>query len=672
MNWFGRPAACLLAVCCFSGGVRGQVPATPKNLSSASLEELMDIEVTSVSKKEQTLSKTGAAVFVIGQEDIRRSGASNIPDLLRMVPGVQVAQIASNQWAITIRGFNNLYSNKVLVLIDGRTVYVNSFAGVFWDQLDIAPENIERIEVIRGPGGTVWGANAVNGVINIITKSAADTKGGLVTASSGNRETDAVFGQYGGDAGSRGAYRVFGKYFNINKSTLGSGRPASDGWHGGGVGFRADLGISSRDTLSIQAEYRGTNGGGETRAVLDGPPPSVALVNQPVDNDSGDILARWEHTFKGGSSTSIQFYNNSLSRYESGFHLTENSVDVDFEHHLALGSRNDVVWGLDYRNTRGTEKPTTAFAFTATPASRTDNLVSAFVQDEMRLGKSVYWTIGSKFEHNNYTGFEVEPSTQLVWQRSAKSSFWGAASRAIRQPDRFDFGVNFPFGVVPVPGFGTGMVVISGSPTLHAEQLKDFEVGYRSQLSPRLSLDLTTFLSYYENLQTTEPGIPFVRLIGASPSLVIPQHFANKGHARNVGAELSASWRVASAWKVAGGYSLLSMSTHASSDSGDTVFSNLPGDAPRHQVLVRSMVDLGRKFDWDASVKYVSALGGQSIPSYARVDSRLAWHMSKAWELSITGQNLTSDRHFEYRDVSGLFSSTAVTRTAFAKLTWKF
>ncbi len=672
MNWFGRLAVCLLTVCCFSGGVRGQVPATPKNLSSASLEELMDIEVTSVSKKEQTLSKTGAAVFVIGQEDIRRSGASNIPDLLRMVPGVQVAQIASNQWAITIRGFNNLYSNKVLVLIDGRTVYVNSFAGVFWDQLDIAPENIERIEVIRGPGGTVWGANAVNGVINIITKSAADTKGGLVTASGGNRETDAVFAQYGGEAGSRGAYRVFGKYFNINKSTLQNGRPASDGWHGGGTGFRVDLGVSSHDTLSVQGEYRATNGGGETRAVLAGPPPSVALVNQPVDNDSGDILARWEHTFKDGSSTSLQFYDNTLSRYESGIHLSENSVDVEFEHHLAVGARNDVVWGLGYRNIRGEEKPTEPFAFSATPATRVDNLTSAFVQDEIRLGRSLSLTVGSKFEHNSYTGFEIEPSAQLVWQSSAKSSFWGAASRAIRQPDRFDFGVNFPFGVVPVPGFGTGMVVVSGAPTLHAEQLRDFEVGYRSQLSPRFSLDLTTFLSYYENLQTTEPGIPFVRLIGASPLLVIPQYFGNKGHARNVGAEAAATWRVAGAWKLAGGYSLLGMSTHASADSGDTVFSNLSGDAPRHQMQVRSMVDLGKKFDWDASVKYVSTLWGQNIPGYARVDSRLAWHVSRAWEFSVTGQNLTSDRHFEYRDVSGLFSSTAVTRTAFAKLTWKF
>ncbi len=666
-----RLLALMVLLCVTRFAVHAQTPVPPKNIAAASLEELMDIEVTSVSKKEQTLSRAGAAVFVISQEDIRRSGASNIPDLLRMAPGVQVAQIASNQWAITIRGFNNLYSNKVLVLIDGRTVYINSFAGVFWDQLDIPPENIERIEVIRGPGGTVWGANAVNGVINIITKSAADTKGRLVTASSGTRETNSTLVQYGGAAGSRGAFRAFGKYFDINKSTLPSGSPAADGWRGAMGGFRTDLGLTSQDTLSIQGEYRATNGGGTARAILPGPPPVALATNQPIDSDSGDLMARWEHTYTDGSSTSLQVYDSAIRRTESGIRLTENSADVEFENHIGVGSRNDVVWGLAFRSTRETESPNTPYAFSVLRPVRVDNLASAFVQDEIRLGKSVSLTVGSKFERNAYTGFEFEPSAQLVWQRTEKSSLWFSASRAIRQPDRFDFEVNFPYSVVPVPGFGAGMVVVSGAKHA-AEQLRDFELGYRAQVAPRLSVDATTFLSYYEHLQTLEPGAPFVRLVGASPLLVIPGTFSDKAHARNFGAELSTTWKASEAWKLSGAYSLLSMSVHPNADSHDSVIATIRGDAPRHQIQARSALNLSKRVDWDASIKYVSALSVQNIAGYVRLDTRLGWRINDALELSISGQNLTVGKHFEYVDISGLFLNTAVTRQAFAKLTWRF
>jgi len=669
----GRCAAVLFLVCVgFQPSARAQTAAAAGNIASASLEELMDIEVTSVSKKEQTLSRTGAAVFVISQEDVRRSGASNIPDLLRMAPGVQVAQIDSNQWAITIRGFNNLYSNKVLVLIDGRSVYANSYSGVFWDQLDIAPENIERIEVIRGPGGTVWGANAVNGVINIITKSAADTKGRLATFSSGTRETDAAFLQYGADTGARGAYRVFGKYFNSNKSTFAGGSPAADGWRGGTGGFRADLGLSSRDTLSLQGEFRDTTGGGTTRAIVSGPPVAALSANVPVDNQSGDFLARWEHTLKGGSSTSLQIYDTALSRHQSGVLMAENSTDFEFEHHFASGARQDIVWGLDYRVSRESEHPRTDYAFAVAPAVRVDNLAAVFAQDEISLSKSVFLTLGSKFEHNSYTGFEYEPSAQLVWQKSDRTTFWASGARAIRQPDGFDFGVNFRYGVVPVPGVGPALVTISGSKAVVAEELRDFEIGYRSQVSKRISLDMTAFLAIYNHLQTSEPGTPYVGVIGGVPQLVVPETFGSNAHARNLGGELSATWKVASPWKLTGAYSLLSMSEHQNPGSRDTVATAIPGDAPRHQAQVRSQLNLGKRFDWDGSLKYVSQLRGQAIPGYFRLDTRFAWRLNNAWELSVTGQNLSSGRHFEFIDISGLFLSTAATRQAFAKLTWRF
>jgi iron complex outermembrane recepter protein len=645
-------------------------PPPPRDLTQFSLEDLMNVEVTSVSKKEQKLSKTGAAIFVITQEDIRRSGATNIPDLLRMVPGVEVAQIDSNQWNISIRGFAAA-ANKVLVLIDGRSVYVTTFSGVFWDVIDVPAKDIERIEIIRGPGGTVWGANAVNGVINIITRHSRDTKGGLVTAGAGSKETAAGLAQYGGDIGSQGTYRVFGKYANVDNSTFSGGQPAVDGWHEWHGGLRSDWNLSSRDTLMVSGDLLTTAAGGTMTAIFPDAPPRQAEVNRRLTSTSGDVLGRWDRTLATGSDTSLQFYYSALRRDgEAGTSLSNNTVDIDFKHHLAAGVRNDIVWGLDYRVTTDDVRRVANYAFLINPPHRTDNLSSAFVQDEIRLSSSVFLTLGTKFEHNSYTGFEYEPSAQLVWTATDRHTFWASAARAIRQPARTDFGAQFNVGTVPLPGGGVALATLSGNPDIQAENLYDYEAGYRAQINPRLSLDSTGFLSYYRQLRTTEPQTPF---FAADPGyLVVPLVFGNLAQARDYGVELFATWDVTGRWKISPGYSLLRMTVKRDASSQDPAVEQIPGDSPQHQIQIRSLLNLSRKVEWDSSLMYVSGLSHLAIPSYVRLDCRLGWRVGESVEISVVGQNLLAPRHLEFFDATGTILHTEVERSIFGKITWHF
>ena len=360
---------------------------TVKDLAQTSLEDLMNIEVTSVSKKEQKLSQVGAAVFVITQEDIRRSGATNIPDLLRMVPGIHVAQLDANIWAISIRGFTDRYGDKVLVLIDGRSVYSPLTSGVNWDQQDVPLEDIDRIEVIRGPGGTVWGANAVNGVINIITKNAKTTQGGLATASGGSHEFGQGLLQYGGTLGQKFAYRVFGSYGNVGNSASPSGEAVADGWHKVHSGVRSDWDLSPRDTLTVQGDLFQSREGQTLDTLFSNDLPREAIIQDTITVGAGDILGRWNHALANGSDTTLQFYYDAYHRVDRGFSETRNTVDFDFQHHLTTGSRQEIVWGLGYRTT--SDNTTAGYAAEYVPARLRDNLFSAFVQDDIRLTNSL-------------------------------------------------------------------------------------------------------------------------------------------------------------------------------------------------------------------------------------------------------------------------------------------
>lgn len=646
---------------------------TAHDLTDVSLEDLMNVQVTSVARKEQSLSKAGAAVFVITQEDIRRSGATNIPDLLRMVPGVEVAQIDAGSWAVSIRGFNDRYANKVLVLIDGRTVYSPDFSGVEWDEQDVPLEDIDRIEVIRGPGGTVWGANAVNGVISITTKTAKATKGGLVSAGGGSQETANGLAQYGDSLGANGAYRFFGRYSNTGSTEFPDRASAGDGWHLSHGGFRADWTLSPNDSLSVEGDMLET-AGSETLTTLfsNAIQSGERTLDSPSAVTSADVLGRWTHTLSNGSDVSVQTYYDRDDRTTWGIRDILNTVDLDVQHHLKLGRRHDVVWGGGVRFTKDSSTP--GYAITLLPLYPTDHLANLFFQDEIALGHSLSLTVGSKLEHNTYTGFEYEPSAQLVWTATDRQTLWLSGARAIRQPARLDGAINIDYGTEPLGDGAFALVKIVSNTHLKAEELRNIELGYRAQLSDQVSFDATAFLSFYYSLRTQETGTPFINPDPSAPYLVIPIQIDNLGSGRSYGGELSANWKVSRRWKLSSGYSLLNLNTRVAPGSQDTTLAALAASSPQNQFQVRSLLNVSRHLEWDGSLGYVGELpngGLGSTPSYTRLDTRLGWHLGESAELSLVGQNLLTPQHLEFHPVYPVLP-TLVDRRVLAKLTWRF
>ena len=628
----------------------------------------MNVKVTSVSKREQSLSRTAAAVFVINQEDIRRSGATNIPDLLRMAPGVNVEQIDANAWAISIRGFNSRYSNKVLVLIDGRTVYTPSFSGVFWEHLDMPLENIERIEVIRGPGATVWGANAVNGVISIFTKSSRDSQGGLVTAGGGSQVHALGLVQYGGTLGKRGTYRVFGKYFDIGNAAMADGSPAADHWMRVHGGFRSDWDLSSRDSLMVQGDLF-ANEASQTRRSGFIQTPFDRIFNQSLDATGGDVLARWTHTLANGSQTSLQAYYDTYRRTDLGVPETLRTFDLDFQHHISAGDRHDIVWGLGYRVSRSALSPGYAIAFS--PPSRTDSLYSVFLQDEIRVSDSLWFTIGCKLEHNAYTGLETEPSVRLAWSPpGSRHAIWAAASRAIRQPARLDAAAEIELATIPVSADSVQVLRLFGNPRIKDEQLWDYELGYRSEFTKTLSLDVTTFLSVYHHLATVEPQ-PMVVVPGSPVQLQVPLLNDSKAHAVTYGGELSLSWHATPRWRISTGYSYLHATIRQDPSSQGLVSSVIANGFPQNMFQIRSSLNLSRKTAFDQSLYYTARLPGGSIPGHARLDLRLARQLGESAEISLVGQNLLRPRSAEYGDSYGIIGTQSV-RSVYGQITFRF
>ena len=651
-----------------SPAARAQTPSRV-DLTQMNLEDLMNVTVTSVSKKEQTLSRTAAAVFVINQEDIHRSGATNIPDLLRMAPGVNVQQINASAWAISIRGFNGRYSNKVLVLIDGRAVYTPSFSGVFWDHLAMPLEDIERIEVIRGPGATVWGANAVNGVISIITKSSKDTKGGLATAGSGSRLHALGQLRYGGSAGKSGSYRVFAKYADVGNSAAADGSPADDHWRRSHVGFRSDWDLTSRDSVMVQGDLFANQGSETVRSGFTATPFDT-LTNMTVDAAGGDLLARWNHTLLGGSQTTVQAYYNTYRRTEYGVPELLRTLDFDFQHHLPAGNRNDLVWGLAYRLNASSVSPGYSISFT--PPSRADNLFSAFLQDEIRLSDALSVTVGWKLEHNAYTGLENEPSARVAWNPpGSPRTVWASVSRAIRQPSRSDAGIQVPLATLP---FGPGTVQVLrlfGNPDIKAETVRDYELGYRSEVTKKLSVDVATFLSFYSHLQTSEP-LPMAIIPGSPVQILLPRTFGNNARATNYGGEVSLNWNAHARWRLSPGYSYLHATLHLDDPSGQgALTTKIATDFPQNTFQLRSLVNLSRTMEFDQSLYYTARLPGGTIPGHARLDLRLSKRFGESTEISIVGQNLLRPRTVEYGDSNALVGTQAV-RSVYGKITWRF
>jgi iron complex outermembrane recepter protein len=655
-------ALCLLPAC------SGQTP----DLTQKSLEDLMSIEVTSVSKREQKTSQAAAAIFVISREDIGRSGALNIPDLLRMVPGLDVAQIDVGKWAISARGFNGQYSNKLLVLIDGRTVYSPIFAGVFWDSQNVPIDSIERIEVIRGPGAAVWGSNAVNGVINIITQSAGNTQGGNIAAGAGNASTGPETIRYGGKLRNLGAYRVSAEGFQLNVLPTLAGLDGQDDWRLVHGGFRTDTTISAKDSLTTEGEIYQGNAGEIAFFPVSLLPPENATAALRDRYSGGNLLARWKRTFSPGSETSLQVYFDRTARSDSTYNLGQNTFDIDFQHHIVWGARQDIVWGLGYRVSSDEMAPT--LRISVTPESRRTELFSSSVQDEITLRPDrFHLSLGARLEHNDYTGFDFQPSARMVWTPDRKNSIWGAVSHADRTPARSDTNFRVNFEALPGPGNLPILVSIFGNPNQKNEELAAFETGYRTTLTSRFSLDSTVFYNRYHDLSSVEPGDTRIETSPAPVHLLIPEAFGNGLYGETHGIEAFADWKVASFWTLSPGYTFFSMHLHPFAGSQDvTSASGTEGGTPDHQAQLRSKVRLPRNFQWNASAYFVNRLPAQSIPSYTRLDTGLTWSAGERVSLSVVGQNLLKDLHPEYSGPDSTVQSGLMRRSAYAKIAWSF
>lgn len=638
-------------------------------LINLSLESLMDIEVTSVTKSPQKLSESAAAIFVLTQEDIRRSGMTTIPELLRMVPGLNVAQVDGNKWAISSRGFNNRYTNKLLVLIDGRSVYTPTSAGVNWDVQNLVLEDIERIEIIRGPGGTLWGANAVNGVINIITKNTKETPGGLMTASAGNiGQIDGAV-RYGGKLGDSGYFRIYGQGFSRGNFPDSTGAENHDAWNGKQTGFRLDATPSPDDTIMVQGNYYEVNS--DSRLIHTTlTPPSNILEDNTDRNRGGHLLMYWQRRLGDDSDMSFQAYYDRAERLRTAAE-DENveTYDLDFQHRFLLTSEQNLIWGLGYRRVESQFQ--NVFSVSFLPAYRRTELFSAFVQDEIALLENLQLSMGSKFEHNSFTGFEYQPNIRLAWEPRHNQTLWAAASRAVRMPALNDTDIRV--NIAAVPGALPSVIALLGNPDFKSEKMLAFEMGYRSEISHRLTLDAALFYNRYRDLATLEPGIPSFETDPAPPHLLIPLRFGNRMHGDAYGVEVATKWQVTNTWRLSPAYTWFKARMHLDPISGDTTsVAAIEGGSPGHQAQILSRLDLPNRFELDGALYYVSKLPDLGVPSYTRFDLRLGWQPRKDVELSLVAQNLIESRHAEFvTDNSGTRASE-VPRTVYGKITWRF
>jgi iron complex outermembrane receptor protein len=652
----------------------GASPVAQHDLSAVSLEDLMNIEVTSVSKKAEKISQAAAAIFVITQEDISRSGATNIPDLLRMVPGLDVSQINANDWAISARGFNQQFSNKLLVLIDGRAVYTPLLGGVNWDTQDVPLEDIERIEVIRGPGATIWGANAVNGVINIVSKDSADTKGGLITALGGPGGRLRATTQYGGEIGAKTNYRVFVDYLNQNFLQAPEGGSGNDSWHLLHGGFRADSNLSTNDSLTVQGDVYTGKEDAEIIHLFSVDPPTIGDLNVRSELGGGNILARWNHIFSSRSDTTLQFYFDNYERTGPESIETRNTIDIDFNHHFRWGSRQDIVWGAGYRHTWDDLEGTIDEAFN--PPDTRLRLFNVFVQDTITLQPDrLFLTVGTKAEDSYFTGFDLQPSVRLAWTPANWLTFWSAVSRAERTPDRRDVNLVASLAAFPDPAGSTTPVevILFGNPQFQAEHVLAYELGFRAQPNRWLSVDVSTFFNRYEHLESHEMGQAFFQPSPAPARFVIPLSFGNLLYGTTEGGEISAKLKLTDRWTLSPGYAFLEMHLHTKpSSNDDQSVAESQGSSPQHQAQLRSHVDLSHGFSWDADAYFVSALPAQAVPSHTRVDTQVRWKFAERAEFSVVGQNLVRDHHLESMDALTLVNSSLIKRSAYAKFTWRF
>jgi iron complex outermembrane receptor protein len=625
-----------LLCCCLVAWViacpRGSSAQEGKELADLSLEELGNIEVTSVSRVAQPLRDAPASIFVITAEDIRRSGATSLPEALRLAPTLQIARIDAADYAISARGFNSATANKLLVLIDGRTVYTPLFSGVFWDVQDVVLEDIERIEVISGPGGTLWGTNAVNGVINVITRSAKATQGSLVSAGAGNRESGIAV-RRGAALGQDGHVRVYGKFFDRQNTFRANGSEVPDDWHKGQIGFRSDWG-GDRDSFTLQGDaYHGK---------LEQATPGTSEIA------GANLLGSWSRRLANDSQLLLQGYIDHTSRDIAGVFGEQLDIfDIVAQHDIRLMKRHHVVWGAGYRLARDRVSNTAALSFL--PADVDLSWWNVFAQDTIALTSKLEATFGLRLEHNSYTGMEELPSARLAWKLNPQHMVWGALSRAVRAPSRIDRDFF-------VPDFLGPGIDLLGGPDFRSEIADVLEVGYRGQTSPDLSYSFTVFRQIYDDLRSVEPlGGDFV--------------LGNEMDGRSTGVEAWAAWRVSEHWRLSAGGMIVNDELALDAGSGDPLGTSAAGNDPDYQVILRSSHNITERLEFDIGVRHVAELPDPEVPAYTAVDARLGWQPRPDLELSLTGMNLFDEQHPEFGTPP---DRSEVPRSFFAEAIWRF
>lgn len=634
-------------------------------LKSLGIEDLLQAEVTSVSKKPEKLADAAAAVFVITAEDIERSGAQSIPEALRMAPGLQVAQLSANKWIVSARGFADLFSNKLLVLIDGRSVYTPLFSGVFWELQDVLMEDIDRIEVIRGPGAALWGANAVNGVINIITKPTGRTTGGLVTVATGSHYPLATAARVGDRLGDKGSYRLYAKGDVHDGYVQPDGDDAYDGWQKLQSGFRSDL-ATGAGSFTLQGDVQR----GEEELIYNLPgllPPAASRTE--ANYWAGNLLTRWEKEQGADSLLSLQAYYD-YSHIDAIFpRENRHTFDINGQYRTRMTAAQEVTLGVGYRRSVDDVDGTEFLSFV--PEKKSLDLYSLILHDEIALVEGSWWlTLGSEFEHNDYSGFEVQPTARLRWQPEERQTLWAAVSRAVRTASRVDHdyrGINSE----TTDAFGNRYRgALFGRKDFQPEELVAYELGHRWSPADGLSFDTALFYNVYDKLRSIDPGTPYVAADEESAYLVAPLYIGNGLSGTTRGVELLVNWRPVKVWKLAFGYTYM----EGSLDGGpETVWQYQQfdeEDLSNHQLQLRSWLDLAADWAFDAEVYYVDRLT-ESIDAYVRLDLRLGWQIQPHLRLSLSGENLTDDARAEFTAGNSLVGSE-VPRQFLVKLAWSF
>lgn len=635
-------------------------------LTELSLEDLMmvEIETTTAARKPQAVGQTPAAVHVLTADDLRRSGATTLPEALRLVPGLNVARTGSSSWAVSARGFNDLYANKMLVLVDGRSVYTPLFSGTYWDTLDLPLDTVERIEVVLGPGAALWGANAVNGIISIVTKSAASTRGLELSALGGNEDRAQGYARYGDRLGADGSYRVWARYADRDDSRTVGGADLGDAWNALTAGFRMDWGSGERDDFTVDGGLMSLDQE-ITAPVLTSTPPFGDVVSVNSRPKGGFLRGRWSRELGESSSLDLQASFDHTERVvPTVFGDRRSAFDLDLQHHTRLGESHDVVWGVGYRGS-SLEIVEQSFAIGVLDDQHFDSLFSSFVQDDISLVQGLWNLIlGAKLEHNDYTGFEFQPSVRTLWNVSESQVGWAAVSRAVRSPSQYEAEGIIPVGVVP--GAPPTFLTIMGDDQFRPEELIAYEVGYRNQFSRRAALDVAVFYNVYDDLRSFEPGTPFVQ----GGSVVVPLLVRNLGAADTWGGEVALDWRVGDCTRVRPSYGLLQIQYRNDPASADTTTGpGEEGSAPQHQASLWINHALTRDWDLDAALFYVDELANGAIPEYWRLDLRAEWRASADLAFVAGAQGLLHDEEPEF-GVAFFNTPSTVDSAFYVGLTW--